>query len=58
MTPQHEVANRKIDLYVEGLKGGFAIEYHGDKWHGPDCFNKDMERKRQLERCGYRFSII
>ncbi len=56
--PQHEVANRKIDLYVEGLKGGLAVECHGDKWHGPDRFNKDMERKRQLERCGYRFSII
>lgn len=56
--PQHEVANRSIDLYVEGLKGGLAVECHGDKWHGPDRFNKDMERKRQLERCGYRFSII
>ncbi|MFH1699802.1 MAG: AAA domain-containing protein [Candidatus Zixiibacteriota bacterium] len=56
--PQHEVANRKIDLYVEGLKGGLAVECHGDKWHGPDRFNKDMERKRQLERCGCRFAII
>lgn len=58
ITPQHEVANRRIDLYVEGLKGGLAVECHGDKWHGPDRFNRDMERRRQLERCGYRFSII
>ncbi|MHA2251502.1 MAG: AAA domain-containing protein [Candidatus Kariarchaeaceae archaeon] len=56
--PQYEVANRKIDLYVEGLKGGLAVECHGDKWHGPDQYSKDMERRRQLERCGFLFKVI
>ena len=56
--PQYEVANRKIDLVVEGLKGRLAVECHGDEWHGPDQFNKDMERQRQLERCNWTFCIV
>lgn len=56
--PQYEVANYKIDLVVEGLEGRLAVECYGDKWHGPDQFNKDMERQRQLERCGWTFCIV
>ena len=56
--PQYEVANRRIDLVVEGLEGRLAVECHGDAWHGPDQFNKDMERQRQLERCGWTFYIV
>jgi len=56
--PQYEVANRRIDLVVEGLEGRLAVECYGDEWHGPDQFNKDMERQRQLERCGWTFCIV
>lgn len=56
--PQYEVANRKIDLVVEGLQGKLAVECYGDHWHGPDQFNKDMERQRQLERCQWTFCIV
>ena len=56
--PQHKVAGRRIDLVVEGLEGRLAVECDGDKWHGPDTFNKDMERQRQLERCNWTFCHI
>lgn len=56
--PQYEVAGRSIDLVVEGLKGRLAVECYGDKWHGPERFAKDMERQRQLERCGWTFEIV
>jgi hypothetical protein len=56
--PQYEVAGRKIDLVVEGLEGRLAVECYGDEWHGPEEFNRDMERQRQLERCGWTFEII
>lgn len=56
--PQYEVANRRIDLYIRGLKCGLAVECHGDRWHGPDQYGKDLERQRQLERCGFNFKVV
>jgi hypothetical protein len=32
-----------------------AVECDGDEWHGPDRYNADMERQRELERCGWVF---
>jgi len=49
--PQYEVAGKRIDLVVEGL----AVECDGDKWHGRDRYEADMQRQRQLERCGWEF---
>jgi very-short-patch-repair endonuclease len=53
--PQYEIAAYRIDLVVEGLKGRLAVECDGDKWHGPDRYESDMARQRDLERCGWVF---
>ncbi|WP_232420200.1 AAA domain-containing protein [Nitrosococcus watsonii] len=53
--PQHEVAGRRIDLVVEGGQARLAVECDGDHWHGADRYEADMQRQRQLERCGWEF---
>ncbi|MGC8731407.1 MAG: AAA domain-containing protein, partial [Halothiobacillaceae bacterium] len=53
--PQVEVAGRRIDLVVEGLDARLAVECDGDEWHGPEQYERDMARQRQLERAGWRF---
>ena len=53
--PQYKVANRRIDLVVEGGNARLAVECDGDAWHGPDEYEADMFRQRQLERCGWEF---
>ncbi len=52
---QHEVAGKRIDLVVEGGHARLAIECDGDNWHGADRYEADMQRQRQLERCGWEF---
>jgi very-short-patch-repair endonuclease len=56
--PQYAVAGKRIDLVVEGGKARLAVECYGDKWHGPEQFEKDSQRQRKLERCGWEFYII
>ena len=53
--PQYEVAGYRIDLVVEGGYARMAVECDGDYWHGPDRYDADMQRQRQLERCGWEF---
>ena len=55
---QHEVAGKRIDLVVEGGQARLAIECDGDNWHGADRYEEDMQRQRQLERCGWEFFRI
>ncbi|NOT02733.1 MAG: AAA family ATPase [Phycisphaerales bacterium] len=52
--PQYRAGRHTIDLVVEG-RTRLAIECDGDVWHGPDKFDEDMARQRQLERAGWRF---
>jgi very-short-patch-repair endonuclease len=52
---QHEVAGKRIDLVVEGGQARLAVECDGDNWHGADRYEDDMQRQRQLERCGWEF---
>jgi very-short-patch-repair endonuclease len=52
---QHEVAGKRIDLVVEGGQARLAVECDGDNWHGADQYENDMQRQRQLERCGWQF---
>lgn len=52
---QHEVAGKRIDLVVESGQARLAVECDGDNWHGPDHYESDMQRQRQLERCGWEF---
>ena len=42
----------RIDLVVEGMQGRLAVECDGDEWHGPDRYEQDMARQRDLERDG------
>ncbi|MEA3429470.1 MAG: AAA domain-containing protein, partial [Thermodesulfobacteriota bacterium] len=53
--PQYEVAGKRIDLVIEGGQARLAVECDGDRWHGVDRFEADMQRQRQLERCGWEF---
>lgn len=53
--PQYEVAGKRIDLVVEGGHARLAVECDGDEWHGADRYEADMQRQRQLERCGWEF---
>jgi very-short-patch-repair endonuclease len=53
--PQVEVASRRIDLVVEGIDARLAVECDGDEWHGPEEYERDMARQRQLERAGWTF---
>lgn len=52
---QHEIAGKRIDLVVEGGQARLAVECDGDNWHGADRYEADMQRQRQLERCGWEF---
>ena len=55
VTPQFKVAGKRIDLVVEGGQARLAVECDGDHWHGADRYEEDMQRQRQLERCGWEF---
>lgn len=48
----------RIDLVVEGIQGRLAVECDGDHWHGPDRYEQDMARQRDLERAGWQFVRI
>jgi very-short-patch-repair endonuclease len=53
--PQFEVAGRRIDMLIMGRTARLAVECDGDHWHGPDRYEEDDRRQRQLERCGLHF---
>ncbi|GAB3803714.1 AAA domain-containing protein [Virgibacillus kimchii] len=57
VVPQVQVGTlgKKIDLVVEGMRNRLAIECDGDRWHGLDKWEEDMERQRILERVGWTF---
>jgi very-short-patch-repair endonuclease len=48
----------RIDLVVEGMRGRLAVECDGDRWHGPERYDEDMARQRDLERAGWQFIRI
>ncbi|ROR02920.1 AAA domain-containing protein [Desulfosoma caldarium] len=58
LRPQVEVAGYRIDLVLEGLDRRLAVECDGEAWHGPERFDHDMARQRQLERAGWTFVRI
>jgi len=56
--PQVKVGKYRIDLVVEGLHSRLAIECDGDRYHGPDRLEQDLERQAILERAGWTFFRI
>ncbi len=56
VNPQVEANGRRIDLVVTGATGKLAVECDGDHWHtSPDQQRADLERERELQRCGWQF---
>jgi very-short-patch-repair endonuclease len=54
--PQVPAGGFRIDLVVEGTEDRrLAIELDGDKYHGPDVWDRDMARQAALERAGWIF---
>jgi very-short-patch-repair endonuclease len=58
VTPQFEVLGFRIDLVVTGGAARLAVECDGDEWHGPEQYERDTARQRDLERCGWTFVRI
>lgn len=58
VVPQHKVLNYRIDLVVMGGTSKLAVECDGDAWHGPEQYERDLGRQRDLERCGWQFVRI
>ena len=58
VVPKYPVAGGRIDLVVQGGRAQLAIECDGDCWHGSGQFTADLERQKQLERCGWQFFRI
>lgn len=56
--PQVEAMGYRIDMVVTGAKGRLAIECDGDFWHGPEQYESDLARQRELERCGWEFHRV
>lgn len=54
--PQVQVGPFRIDMVVEGDNDSrLAIECDGDRYHGPEHWDSDMNRQRILERAGWQF---
>lgn len=58
VVPQFPAEGYRIDLVVVGAKARLAVECDGDAWHGPEAYERDLARQRDLERCGWRFFRI
>ncbi|GAA4991811.1 AAA domain-containing protein [Pseudonocardia tropica] len=55
VVPQYPALGYSIDLVVTGATARLAIECDGDFWHGPDAYQRDLARQRELERCDWTF---
>nr|WP_285891040.1 AAA domain-containing protein [Mesobacillus subterraneus] len=53
--PQVKVGKYRIDFVVEGIRDRLAIECDGERWHGPEKWEEDMQRQSDLERAGWKF---
>ncbi|SIS23779.1 AAA domain-containing protein [Williamsia sterculiae] len=59
VSPKVSVNNRTIDLVVTGSEGRMAVECDGDEFTStPEQARADMERERELRRCGWRFGRV
>jgi very-short-patch-repair endonuclease len=56
--PQYRVGGYWIDLVVVGGGKRLAIECDGERYHGPEKLQEDMERQAILERLGWQFVRI
>jgi very-short-patch-repair endonuclease len=56
--PQYKVGGYRIDLVVIGGGKRLAVECDGERYHGPEKLQEDMERQAILERMGWKFVRI
>lgn len=56
--PQWEVGSYRIDMVVMYNNNKIALECDGERWHGEDRLEEDMNRQSILERLGWRFIRI
>jgi very-short-patch-repair endonuclease len=58
--PVGDISSHKyrMDLAVDGLQSSLVVECDGDFWHGPDRFEQDMIRQRNLERAGWQITRV
>lgn len=56
--PQFKVGGYRIDLVVVGSGRRLAVECDGERYHGPEKLQEDMERQAILERLGWQFVRI
>jgi len=56
--PQYKVGSYRIDLVVSGGGKRLAVECDGERYHGPEKLEEDMERQAILERLGWQFVRI
>lgn len=56
--PQWHVGAYRIDMVAIYNDKKVAIECDGEKWHGEEKFEEDMNRQAILERLGWRFIRI
>jgi very-short-patch-repair endonuclease len=55
---QYKVGSYRIDLVVVGAGKKLAVECDGERFHGPEKLQEDMERQAILERLGWKFVRI
>ena len=58
VVPQWEVGSYRIDMVVMDNNKKIALECDGERWHGEDKLEADMNRQSILERLGWRFIRI
>jgi len=56
--PQYKVGGYRIDMIVVGGGKRLAVECDGERFHGPDKLQEDMDRQAILERLGWKFVRI
>ena len=56
--PQFKVGSYRIDLVVVGGGKRLAVECDGERHHGPEKLQEDMDRQAILERLGWQFVRI
>jgi very-short-patch-repair endonuclease len=56
--PQYKVGSYRMDMVVAGNGKRLAVECDGERDHGPEKLQEDMNRQAILERLGWQFVRI
>lgn len=51
--PKFETQGRLLDLVVIGGTARLAVQCEGDSWEGAEAYRRDLDRQRELQRCGW-----